>query len=115
MQTAQEIARENSFHELAESFQPSFDQIMDMDLLSSFQSRLGAFIRDITQSHELTGEFWMPQISVLLEMKNHTLWIPIPRMYGGLVIKLDETGLNIEKIETVKGAAKPHRSKYKLN
>ena len=56
MQTAEEIARENSFNEIAESFKPSFDQIVDIGLLSSFQTRLDAFIRDILHHHKVTPQ-----------------------------------------------------------
>jgi len=53
MQTAEEIAREHSYSELAEKLQPSFDEIVDMSILSSWQSRLDAFIREIIHLHRV--------------------------------------------------------------
>jgi hypothetical protein len=51
MQTAEEIAREKSHGELAEILQPSFDEIVDMSILSTWQSRLDAFIRETLHLH----------------------------------------------------------------
>jgi hypothetical protein len=56
MQTAKEIAQEHFYSELAERFQPSFDLIIDMDMLHIWQSRLDAFIRETIHPHEVTPQ-----------------------------------------------------------
>jgi len=85
-----DIARSKGYNHLLRILQPVIlhRNISEGDL-DKIQAHLYTAIREVAGDLIEKNEMDLPQLSVLLELENPHIWFPIPGMYGGFNINLE--------------------------
>lgn len=112
--TAQEIAAENSYSELAMKFMPNIILNVDSRNLMSIQEQLHNLMREMAGPCLQKDNARLPQLSVLMEMNDPELWVPIPHMFGGFLVRLVDSRLSVELFETVIGQHQARKTTFWL-
>ncbi|KAI9651883.1 MAG: hypothetical protein M1829_002119 [Trizodia sp. TS-e1964] len=105
-ETAEDIARKLGHDGLASLLKPKAYRQIPIERMASFQEQLHGLINKHTKEHLNGLAFRMPELSVLTEIQNPELWIPIPRMFGGFLAKLHEQVLQVTLYQTIPGKVK---------
>ena len=89
--TAMDIALENGNDSIVPLLKPVYprDEIPPAKTLEAIETRLHGIMKDIAGQALNHSGFRLPQVSVLLEMKDPSVWCSIPGMYGGFKIYFD--------------------------
>ncbi|KAI9766034.1 MAG: hypothetical protein M1839_005264 [Geoglossum umbratile] len=113
IKTVREIALDYGREDLAKLFEPRYYRHFEEKTLASIEMQLHQFMREYAGRYLDKHCLRMPQLSVLMELKKHELWIPIPHMYEGFLIELREETLHVTLFETIVGATQQKQTDNK--
>jgi len=85
-----DIARRKRFDECADLLEPEIRRPADPLQLASIQELFHGLVRAVSLKYEIAISLRLPELSVLTEFDDRTLWFPIPGMYGGFNIWLEQ-------------------------
>jgi hypothetical protein len=78
--------------ELIAMLEPAPRRWVSAEVLDGIQTRLRRLIRGRADHFVDEHELRFPQVAVLLEMQQPRMWCPIPGMYGGFLLELEQRG-----------------------
>ncbi|MER7578744.1 ankyrin repeat domain-containing protein [Kitasatospora sp. NPDC097691] len=61
-------------------------------VLRAVEHYLHALIRVRTEADRISSALLLPQVAVLTELPDAALWFPVPGMYGGFAVRLEDVG-----------------------
>ncbi|KAK4206174.1 hypothetical protein QBC37DRAFT_460694 [Rhypophila decipiens] len=112
--TPADLAQENGLWDLAELLQPKRRHELDPSILSNIETQLQQLMEETIKPMIADSPFVYPQVSILQEMEDPVLWVPVPGMYGGFLIELRDGTLEVTVYETVVGQVVPRKTMHKL-
>jgi hypothetical protein len=85
-----DIARRKGFDDCADLLEPAIRRPADPLQLAAIQELLHGLVRAVSLKYRIAIRLRLPELSVLTEFDDQALWFPIPDMYGGFNIWLEE-------------------------
>lgn len=85
-----DIARRKGFDDCAKLLEPAIRHPVDPLQLAEIQELFHGLVRAVSLNYRIAIRSRLPELSVLTEFDDKALWFPIPGMYGGFNIWLEE-------------------------
>jgi hypothetical protein len=85
-----DIAKEKGFHDCAGLLEPEIRHPVDPLRLAIMQELLHGLVRAVSLCYPVDKDLRLPELSILTEFTDDALWFPIPGMYGGFNLWLEE-------------------------
>lgn len=105
-----DIASRRGHGHSLDALRPIVRHPLDEATIQALERNLHELIQERVSEMLLHVRLRLPQISPLTELDEPTMWCPIPGMYGGFRIELDEGELTVESwCRVAGGSARTHR------